>query len=143
MCQGTALEGREWRCVKYKGKIFDEYPSFTGTLDGYELALAVVEDKAVFHGDDLYLKDGGAGIFWQVKSLMKTLDPNEWTWQKPEPKRTFLLNDIELPCPLENHKKSSHFITLMGCHVYFSTYEDYTKVSYAFLSLLDLARDKE
>ena len=59
-CKGTALEGKEWLGVKFYGEVdyCGDHPSFDCDPDYYEIAMAVLEDKAVFDGAVLYDSKG-------------------------------------------------------------------------------------
>lgn len=142
MCQGTALEGREWECVKINGGpwLIDTHPCFTGTLDNYELAIAVVEDRAVFRDSQLYCKNTGDKAF--AGRVGADPDWTVWTWQKPEPKRTFLLNGVALPCPVKNHE-GDWYIQINGKTYWFKLEDEANKVQNTISNLLDSARDKE
>ena len=114
MCTSTALEDMPWLAVKHKGGGFDRHPSFDGG-DDYKFAVAILEDKPVFVGDILYKKDNGRkaiidklfddGLlridFDNSPAIWKSIS-GAFTWQPPpKPKRTFNLNGVELPCPVD------------------------------------------
>jgi hypothetical protein len=110
MCKGTKVVA--YNCVKYRGAVLHMQPSFDG-LDyaGYSFAIGIVEDKPVFPGDALYVKNSQdikdkvtvEGYFKSSKYVKLTSGVNDniaitsLTWQ--EPKRTFRLNREELPLP--------------------------------------------
>lgn len=104
MCECTKLENTPWVCVKWRGSPFVVgHPKFINPLEEYEFALAIVEDKPVFFGDNVFVKDNKYPYvnwenfeYWknQVKVLSKA-----WTWQ--EPKKKFKLEGYEFPCPNE------------------------------------------
>lgn len=102
MCDGTKLEDTPWVCVRWGGTSFVVgHPKFINPLEEYEFALAIVEDKPVFVGDKVFIKDNRyPNINWEnfeywkdsIKVLSKT-----WTWQ--DPNKTFNINGHRLPCP--------------------------------------------
>ena len=105
MCKGTALESTPWLCVKYDGEVMFRHPAFDVTPKYYEFAIAILEDKPVFVGDTLYHKETGKKYIVSSITVFKFL-----TWQPPKPKRTFMLNGVELPCP--SKKPTDHFFIM-------------------------------
>lgn len=132
MCEGT--EVKPWECVKGKNGYyfcdFNTHPGFTSNPDGYEFAVAILEDKPVFIGDTVYAKDGdkytakqdSRGAFAQklndVLWVHIDKDSGYLTWQPPEPKRTFILNGIELPCPVDWTESSNGDIAVIDGDVF-------------------------
>lgn len=56
MCKGTALEDKPWKCVKKTSPTFmfySSHPAFNEN-EQHEFAVAILEDKPVFIGDELY-----------------------------------------------------------------------------------------
>lgn len=102
MCKGTKLEATPWVCVKYLDGTIKDHPLFRNTNErDFKFAIAVVEDKPVFVGDKVFIKDNRyPNINWEnfkhwengIKALSK-----DWTWQ--EPKKKFKLEEYEFPCP--------------------------------------------
>lgn len=101
MCKGTKLEATPWVCIKWNGVGFVGHPIFVYPSEEYEFSLAIVEDKPVFFGDDIFIKDNKYPyVNWEnfkhwengIKALSK-----DWTWQ--EPKKKFKLEEYEFPCP--------------------------------------------
>jgi hypothetical protein len=110
MCKGTKVVA--YNCVKYRGEVLHRHPSFDGVdYADYSFAVGIVEDKPVFPGDALYVKNSQSikdkvtveGYFKSPKYVKLTSGVNDnvaitsLTWQ--EPKRTFMLNRKELPLP--------------------------------------------
>lgn len=95
MCEGTEVDpsrcvkvdGKEWGRIAIRGIKFDSLP------ESYDFALAIVEGKPVFKGDEVYLKDGRK-YDWDVVWMGQIV--HHLTWTKP---RTFTLNGEVLPCP--------------------------------------------
>ena len=56
-------------------------------------------------------------------------------------KRTFELNDKQLPCPSEDYDE--YVLKLLGEHYYFESIEDRNEVAREIIKLLDNARDKD
>ena len=100
MCKGTALENTPWVCVKiYDG--FHSHPQFNRSPELYKFAIAILEDKPVFVGDSLYHPSGAKWIVGDTDDL------TGMSWQPPKPKRTFMLNGVELPCPVDWQESSN------------------------------------
>ena len=104
MCKGTKLEATPWVCVKWRGSPFVVgHPQFINPLEEYDFAVAVVEDKPVFVGDKVFIKDNKYPyVNWDTfeywKNEIKVLS-KDWTWK--EPKKKFKLGEYLLPCPKE------------------------------------------
>ena len=104
MCKGTKLESTPWVCVKYLDGTIKDHPLFRNTNErDFKFAIAIVEDKPVFVGGKVFIKDTRyPNINWEnfkhwengIKALSK-----DWTWQ--EPKKKFKLKGYEFPCPKE------------------------------------------
>lgn len=135
MCKGTALESTPWLCVKYDGEVMFRHPAFDVTPKYYEFAIAILEDKPVFVGDTLYHKETGKKYIVSSITVFKFL-----TWQPPKPKRTFMINGVELPCPVKD--PTNHFIRLGICLFSFNTEEDADLVVRELTKILTEARDK-
>lgn len=105
-----------WECVKWRGFVtFKDHPSFNDT-GIYTFAVEILEGKPVFVGDKVYAKHNGAEVIVNpgVK-CMYNIHNYELTWTPPAPKRTFTLNGVEFPCPVENRDKQytdRHFASL-------------------------------
>ena len=96
MCEGTVV--KPWSCVRRKT---DEYlstfyatPDFDDIEGEWSFAVAILEGKPVFVGDVVYHKSGPRHI---VAFRPDSLDGYSWN----PPKKTFMLNGEELPCPVE------------------------------------------
>lgn len=105
-----------WECVKldsFNGA--PEHPKFNLEPDRYQFAVAILEGKPVFAGDKVYSKTGEL-FDWSDPDCLRQINfPNIWTWTPPAPKRTFTLNGVELPCPVQNvyeHYTKRHFASL-------------------------------
>jgi len=137
MCEGTGV--RPTVCVKYIGKIDGAYPYFNGNECDYEFALGILEGRPVFVGDEFF---EGGGNKCSIKEdmhlyvydcLVQHIDNVEWrkfSWTKPQTKKTFLLNVVELPCPLKNDGKSNNvcsFVIGNSCF-YFDGTDEYKKL---------------
>ncbi len=109
MCKETPLEGEELQC--FKTKLCDGNYAFpdnnsqlwlwldTGCV--IEVAVAILENKPLFVGDEVYEKSTGRKftVYNMSPCILIIIDKN-YTWQPPAPKRTFELNGVELPCPV-------------------------------------------
>ena len=139
MCKGTALESTPWLCVKYDGEVMFRHPAFDVTPKYYEFAIAILEDKPVFVGDTLYDRTGDAFKVTEdcvAIGRMITI----CSWQPPKPKRTFMLNGVELPCP--SKKPTDHFFRLGMCAFGFNTKEDVDCVLHELTKILIDAQNK-
>lgn len=99
---GTNIQ--PWECVKYKGCIAGVLCDFSNDHSVYEFALTILYDdklkehRPVFVGDKVYHKE--YGIEREIVSGNLVSDfAEKFSWNPPTPKRTFKLNDMELPCP--------------------------------------------
>lgn len=122
-----------WECVKLtdpsdlRDEVFiKDHPNFKEIMDYtycVEFAVAILEGKPVFVGDTLYTKGKGlprkvTGVSQWHESVFteqggRMLD--SLTWTPPASKRTFMLNGVEFPCPVENRDKQytdRHFASL-------------------------------
>lgn len=166
MCEGTNV--KPWECVRFNHPImnkprgFNGHPLFDQFSDEhtFEFAVAVLEDKPVFVGDILFdkcskkteklkvtgfdddyllINDGVAeNIYWQTWR-------EDATWTPPASKRTFTLNGVDLPCPINYNTVNSlghPSVVLDGCYFWFKIDSDRREVSEFLLNLLTEARDK-
>lgn len=134
---GTKIKPQE--CVLHHGSIWESnisHPSFEA--DNYKLAVAIIDDKPIFAGDEIYSKYNGVcttvldGAFY---------DPKYWTLTPSKPQRMFVLDGELLPCPIR--RSSEHRLNLFGDRFFFDSSEDKDKVAKAFSKLLCYVRDKE
>ena len=138
MCKGTALENTPWLCVKFKGTcIFDAHPRFDSDPELYKFAIAILEDRAVFVGDSLYHPSGAKWI------VVDTDDLTGMSWQPPKPKRTFKLNGVELPCPVDWKESSNGDVAVIDGEVFwFKNKMDADLVRNTLSKIFTEARDK-
>lgn len=156
MCKDTALEHYPYRCVKDGDDYIFDHPSFKDDPNNFKFAVAILENKAVFVGDVIYYKcdgepvkilDGDAAGDALISrgnciSASVMIEDDEFTWDKPKPKRTFKLNDLELPCPA-NNLEDGHSLYIHGSAFLFESADDGKKVRQAISNLLIEARDKQ
>ena len=150
---GTNIQ--PWECVVHlslifgSGKVyhkqeFTEHPTF-GNPGSYYIAITILYDdkrkehRPVFAGSELYYKRDGSMITMVNGGTIT--NPDRWSWNPPKPKRTFKLNDLELPCPDKN--KGGYQIALISSKHFFSDFHDAQKVANAIDEILTAARDKE
>ena len=94
MCEGTLVN--PVKCWKLGGLLPMYYPDFGADPMRYEFAVAILENKPVFVGDKVYDQyDGSESI---VAYRPESLDGFGWH----PPKKTFMLNGVELPCPVKD-----------------------------------------
>ena len=98
MCQGTALEDTPWLCVKCFGIGFHAHPMFYSNIEGFEFAIAVIENRPVFKGDVLFHKQKGIELTVRASDRV-FLNTEDYTWEQPE--SFFRLGGVTMPCPKE------------------------------------------
>jgi hypothetical protein len=68
------------------------------------------------------------------------------SWEAPVKKRTFMLNGVELPCPLSEEHANKMFctyaVTVGALNYHFEHQEDYLTVNAALAKILAEARDQ-
>ena len=135
-----------WECVRHVNEDkFTDHPKFEGKPWNYIFALTVLEGKPVFVGDSIYYKEDGSN---HIVGEGGILVDGRWTWTPPTKKRTFILGDKELPCPVYQSDNIVKIIidTEKECvtsYFGFETHEDAQKVYLSVLNPLATARDKE
>jgi hypothetical protein len=93
MCYGTQVNW--WDCIKVYGEIKSLPPVFDANPEKYKFALAIVEGRPVFAGDEIYHSKRGklkivsasksGALQWMESKLLG--DPIEyWSWNPPKPK---------------------------------------------------------
>ena len=107
MCAGTEVEPKY--CVRFQGNGLQHLPNFEGAVADYSFALALVENKPVFVGDELYIKSeklstvvvtgvfGKATLQGSKNGVICGVGVKNLTWEAPL--RTFNLNGDELVLP--------------------------------------------
>lgn len=146
---------RTWQCVRTCGlPIGQSHPSdFVLTkMADLEFAVAILDGKPVFVGDPVFHKDNQFPVDWffyeSWKDGVVELSKN-WTLQPPKKPRTFTLNGVELPCPVEPKKvrdgSEVHELTMSEHNppFWFLSKQDRNSVRAAIISILSEARDKE
>ena len=143
MCQGTALEDTPWLGVRFNGSEFYDHPRFDTLAKNYQFAVAILEDRAVFVGDTLYWKTTGDEYIVNSYNKCTSMPLGYMTWQPPKPKRTFMINGVELPCPTNQISKYDlHALTINSACFWFETQEEKDLVEDTLLNILTEARDK-
>lgn len=141
MCKGTAFEDKPWVCVKWDGEVFDEHPAFDAEPELYQFAIAILEDKPVFPGDILYLKS--SGLEYVADKYTTASAVSGMTWQPPKPKRTFMLNGVELPCPVDWKESSNGDVAVIDGEIFwFKNKMDADLVRDTLSKIFREARDK-
>lgn len=97
MCHGTALEDEPFKGVKLNNRLLVDYPMFDGTTGNYTFMAAILEDKPLFVGDEVYDKMdiSARHKVTGIENNNLIVDPGiHWTswktdasWQPPAPKR--------------------------------------------------------
>lgn len=135
MCEGTSVAVEDG--IKYRGKLMseigdEELSLFVHHPEHYEFALAILEGKPVFKGDEVYRKTTGSPHI--VRGIIDTEEFfNTLTWAKP---RTFTLNGEVLPCPWSGKGGFDWSFTAGGRAFYFNTEEKRDQVLNAVLRVL-------
>lgn len=138
MCKGTSFEHKPWVCVKLKELRLDNHPRFINHSESYQFAIAILEDKPVFAGDTLYDKENGRKYIASSVTIFKFL-----TWQPPKTKRTFVLNGVELPCPVDWQESSNGDVAVIDGQVFwFKNKIDADLVRDTLSKIFREARDK-
>lgn len=167
MCEGTELEDTPWQCVKLDNielAAQHGHPKFDDIPKNYKFAVAVLEGMPVFENDIVYRVGDGFEVFverlihdkndrWQIKIEVNN-NPALWTqnmfrqcftWTRPTPKRTFELNGVELPCPIDYttiKREGRPTLKIGNDYFCFRTENDKRKVSEFISGILTEARDK-
>jgi len=95
MCEGTGVDPRS--CVRYEpgtAPIIEPHGVDLYRQGNYDFAVAILEGKPLFIGDDVYLIDGRK-YDWETTWMEQTI--NHLTWNKP--RKTFTLAGHEVPIP--------------------------------------------
>lgn len=109
MCKGTKFENEPWKCIRRADDyVYESHPGF-GSSYNLEFAVAIVEDEPVFVGDKVYWKIDEREFCWADGLI--TVDKWDDRVTRTPPKRTFMLNGEELPCPSLNGRFSFGFTT--------------------------------
>lgn len=109
---------RPGNCVKCDGlAVCSDHPRFNRYSNEYELAIAILEGKPVFIDDTVYHKQSGVERIINTSELSDDFEDN-FTWQPPKPKRTFMLNGVELPCPVDWTESANGDIAVIDGEVF-------------------------
>lgn len=140
MCKGTVLEDKPWVCIKNEGRFVD-HPYFDMPPEFYEFAVAILEGRPVFPGDILCFKPSGSEYVASKHTTASAV--SDMTWQPPKPKRTFMLNGVELPCPVDWRESSNGDVAVIDGEIFwFKTRMDADLVSDTLSKIFREARDK-
>lgn len=134
MCEGTSVAVEDG--IKYRGKLMseivdEELSLFVHHPEQYEFALAILEGKPVFKGDEVYFDNNRGAFKWDFGDMV-TDYIEVLTWAKP---RTFTLNGEVLPCPREKQDINWSF-NLESRLFYFDSAAERDKVRDAILRML-------
>ena len=162
ICKGTALEGREWECVKWNGNILTAHPHFSPEYSAYALAVCVVEDRPVFVGNVLYHNNTvivAMNEYFRGENqvgILKIyygawLPSQDITWKKPTKKQTFSIECsgknmgiviADIPCPVKPNKDNSWVARSIFMQEYsyeFASISDKDKALQSIKQILDAA----
>lgn len=140
----------KWRNIHSSDNVFKTYvsdPIFTNRNDENIFAVAILYDeqagvhRPVFHSDTIYHVPDGERIIIGTGSVIKPNDSKYFSWHKPEQKRTFEINGVDLPCPVKNENAPQRLF-VWGETFYFDRVGDDAVWRDAIRSLLKEARDK-
>ena len=140
MCEGTKVEPVE--CVKHDLYICCTQPKFNRPAWEYEFAHCIVEDKAVFTGDELYYKGEKVNIRGRGDFHIPSLECNilscntinyvsNLSWVKPEPKKMIELHG-SIPMP----DGDSSGYELQSRRVFYKNSADRDEASRILISLM-------
>lgn len=146
---------KPWECVRYCGdkEYFVDHPYFNIEIPSiYQFAVAILYDeqagvhRPVFHSDTIYHVPDGERIIIGTGSVIKPNDSKYFSWHKPEQKRTFEINGVELPCPMKDDPERNFDEYATMCfnakEFYFESLADKERWRHIFAKLLTEARDK-
>lgn len=140
MCEGTGVDPKF--CWKYEGVNINGMPYFDSELEQYEFAVAILEDKPVFVGDKVYANNCTSPLIVGGISKQKgyifvgnCINYDISILSLNPPKKTFLLNGVELPLP--NSSSNGIRLDFLGVDYFFETVEDRNKVAKAINDLLE------
>lgn len=133
MCEGTKV--KPWECVRCEGGDYEEHPWFNLDPSEYTFAVGIVEDKAVFVGDKLW----SLIINRYVEIRVGVVINEHYVWD--EPKRTFIVDDVESNCPSKDRTEYISEIPGYG-NFYWGSLKDHDAFRFALSALLTEARDK-
>ena len=134
MCEGTGiLTKNAW---KFEGRfIGSDTPVFIDGHDGYEFLIAILEGTPVFLNDELWHIDGHKISIGNIHK--GNINPAILSWK--EPKKTFMLNGVELPAATRSG--GLNILEISDTHIrnffYFDTKQDRSKVMEAIIKMLD------
>lgn len=147
-----ATDVKPWECVRLNGGVIncgiEQHPAFICAPEEYTFALAILEGRGVFVGDEIYGKLTGHKFQWDDPAHLEQINypADVWTCTPPTKKRTFMLNGVELPCPI-NHDDERYaqgvLLDFCGVNYEFESISDRNLVAKTINDLLTTARDKE
>lgn len=139
MCKGTDV--KSWECVRYARKMdadieYRWHPRFESDSKCYKFAIFILEGKPVFLNDKVYAKDTG------TEYVIKYPDGFNWqnmtTWTPSRRNHTFMLNGVELSCPVSKSPTAYHLISIRSSG--FVEYFGFESVGDADLVALELIK---
>lgn len=150
MCEGTDILLID--CLKINGQT-GLATNFCSDPSVYQFAIAILEGKPVFVGDEFY--EGGGNkciikadmhLYANNHCIVQHVDNVDWrkfSWNPP--KKTFMLAGFELPAPIRELPRESwnslNILEINDNHVknffYFDTEHDRNKVLSAIIKLLE------
>ena len=134
MCEGTGLDPIE--CLRIDGiPCHLKNPLFNDDPECYVFAVAILEGKPLFVGDEVYWKSAGKKFDWD-KGLFHAAASYQEKLTRTPPARTITLNGEKLPAP-DSDRGSFLFVAGFGRRkYYFKDHEDMSKVEKAINKLL-------
>lgn len=133
---------KPWECVRICGTDRQNHPSFDFSTEDYTFALTILEGKPVFVGDKLWEKNIRKWLTVSEGFNASYYTASKVSWTPPTEKRTFMLGDKELPCPVK--KGCGDYLTrVAGNDFYFTNCNDRNALDDLLYKLLTEARDKE
>lgn len=129
---------KPWECVKYSDNdFFKSHPNFNWEISGYEFAVAILEGRPVFVGDEIFGKMSGEGFDWDNWNDFDIHNISlYYTWTKPT--RTFTLNGV---APVVDRLDEDYALDIGRKYVYwFRSREDRDAALHALKNILDEAK---
>ena len=131
---------KPWECVRLAERVMICHPKFEYNPDICTFAITILEGGPVFAGDKIY-STSGTEIQIHALSSPDLILYGHYT-RTPPKKRTFMLNGVELPCPVR-YETERRIDIHGGDKFYFESHEDHSKFRVALNQILTEARDKE
>ena len=133
---------KPWECVLVNKSKLSKHPDFLYNPENYTFAITILEGKPVFVGDKIYGKNVGKHMTVD-KYDASNITEDCCTWTPPPKKLTFMLNGVELPCPVVDRHEDDIALSVLDSTFWFRDCADRDLVAEIIVKLLTEAREKE